>query len=341
VHTVTDGLLDSLLRNVPGAVYRCALDRDWTMHLIGEEIERISGYPASDFHESAVRSFASVIHPADRLRVEHEVFVAVEKRRPFELEYRIVHRDGHVRWVLERGCVCGEWLDGVILDVTERRRGEEAVRRETAEAARRAELEASRARIVAATDEAMRRLERDLHDGAQQRLVAAQLALRMLQRRGGHAPEAAALLEQACEHLGGGLADLRAFARGLHPTLLNDRGLAQALSALASRAPLAVDVRDELGERLASPVELALYFTASEAITNAVKHAQATTAEVRIARRDGHVTMEVRDDGVGGASLAGSTGLRGLADRLDTVGGSLDVESPPGVGTRVVATVPV
>jgi signal transduction histidine kinase len=228
----------------------------------------------------------------------------------------------------------------VIFDVTERRRGEEALRREAAESARLAEIEASRARIVAAADDAMRRLERDLHDGAQQRLVAACLALRTLERRGRLGADDAALLAEACEHLDAGLADLRAFAHGLHPALLGERGLAPALSALVSRAPIVVEVHDELAERLPSPVELALYFTAAEAITNSVKHARATAAQVRLWRQNGRVAMEVRDDGVGGASVEGSTGLRGLADRLDTVGGSLEVESPPGAGTRVVATVP-
>ena len=116
--------------------------------------------------------------------------------------------------------------------------------------------------------------------------------------------------------------------------------LAPALTALVARAPVVVAVHDEVGERLPSPVELALYFTAAEAITNCVKHAQATAAEVRLCRQNGPVTMEVRDDGVGGASVDGSTGLRGLADRLDTIGGSLDVQSPPGAGTRLWVSVP-
>jgi PAS domain S-box-containing protein len=126
-------LLASLARNIPGAIYRCALDRDWTMQLIGEEIERITGYPAEDFVESRVRTFVSLIHVEDRDRVERTVWEAVQAGRPFELEYRVVTASGEERWVLERGCAVGggrqEWLDGIIFDITERRRFEEAARR--------------------------------------------------------------------------------------------------------------------------------------------------------------------------------------------------------------------
>src|SRR3954451_13662038 len=171
------------MRNVPGAIYRGAYDTDWTMDIIGDEIERISGYPASDFVGSAVRTFASVIHPEDRAMVERAVAAAVARDEPFALEYRIVHRSGELRWVLERGCLTNGFLDGVIFDVSERKRGEQALLGREVEAARVAELQASRARIVAAADVARRRLERDLHDGAQQRFVAACLTLQLLGRR--------------------------------------------------------------------------------------------------------------------------------------------------------------
>src|SRR3954451_5864752 len=130
------------MRNVPGAIYRGAYDTDWTMDIIGDEIERISGYPASDFIDSAVRTFASVIHPDDRAMVERDVDAAVARGEPFALEYRIVHRRGEGRWVLERGCLNGAFLDGVIFDVSDRKRGEEALRSRDVEAARVAELEA-------------------------------------------------------------------------------------------------------------------------------------------------------------------------------------------------------
>jgi len=340
VKTATDGLLASLMRNVPGAIYRGLYDSDWTMDIIGDEIERISGHPASDFIGSEVRTFASVIHPDDRAMVEREVDAAVDRGEPFALEYRIVHRSGDIRWVLERGCLNGDYLDGVIFDVTDRKRGEEALRERAIEAARVAELEASRSRIVEAGDRARRRLERDLHDGAQQRFVAACLTLELLKRRVDLDADCAALLDQAGEHLQAGLAELRELAHGLHPTLLVERGLGEALGGLAARAPLPVEVRDELRERLAPPVEAALYFTALEAVTNAAKHARAALASVRLWRADGHVALEVADDGVGGAAIEAGSGLRGLADRLDAVGGSLRLDSGPGEGTRLLALVP-
>jgi PAS domain S-box-containing protein len=126
-------LLVSLARNIPGAIYRCALDSDWTMHLIGDEIERITGFPPGDFVENRCRSYASLIHPDDRERVERDVWEAVEAGRQFELEYRVVTASGEERWVLERGCAVEgherEWLDGIIFDITDRRRFEETARR--------------------------------------------------------------------------------------------------------------------------------------------------------------------------------------------------------------------
>ena len=167
--------LQALVSNVPGAIYRCSHDADYTMEVISEHIERISGYPPSDFIQSACRSFASIIHPEDRAEVERAVDAAVDAGRPFALEYRVVRADGTTRWVLERGqLVHGQdgrsWLDGVIFDITERRRAEEILRQRGVEQARMAELRASRTRIVNAADSARRRIQRDLHDGAQQRL---------------------------------------------------------------------------------------------------------------------------------------------------------------------------
>src|SRR4051794_9002575 len=149
-------LLTSLTRNVPGAIYRCTLDSDWTMHLIGDEIERITGYPAEDFIDNRRRTYGSVIHPDDRAHVEQSVWEAVDSERQFEIEYRVVTASGEDRWVLERGCVVHgekcEWLDGIIFDITARRRFEEAARRAEAEAAVARELAESRKRIVLAGD---------------------------------------------------------------------------------------------------------------------------------------------------------------------------------------------
>ena len=174
--------LASLVGNIPGAVYRCACDRIWTMEWISAEIERIVGYPPSDFIDNAVRNFASVTHPDDVEGVEVAVFAAADNGRPYGLEYRLVHADGSIRWVLERGQVLEaedgrRWLDGVIFDITARREAEDALREHAVMQAQLAEVVASRTRILEAADRARRAIERDLHDGAQQRFVS--LALRL------------------------------------------------------------------------------------------------------------------------------------------------------------------
>src|SRR5262249_17757386 len=149
--------LAALVANVPGAIYRCALDQDWTMTMISDEIERISGYPPSDFVHNRARTFASIIHPDDRADVEREVRAATREDRPYALEYRIVRHDGEVAWVLERGQLVVEsddqaWLHGVLFDITERKHAEDVLRRREAEEARIRELKAARGRIIAAQD---------------------------------------------------------------------------------------------------------------------------------------------------------------------------------------------
>jgi signal transduction histidine kinase len=339
-------LLMSLARNIPGAIYRCALDADWTMYLIGDEIERITGYPASDFVENRVRTYMSLIHPDDCDRVERDVWAAVEAGRQFELEYRVRSAWGEERWVLERGCAVQgherEWLDGIIFDITDRRGFEQAARRAEAEAAVAREVAESRKRIMRAADEARRRIERDLHDGAQQSLVCALITLRRGMHRLADDPQSAAqLLQTTQDHLERGLQDLRDLAHGIHPSLLGAHGLAAALGEVAARAPVPVTVVDELGQRLAADVEAALYFSAAEAVTNAAKHAQPTEVQVHIGRQNGSAYVEVRDDGVGGASPGQGSGLRGLGDRLATLGGAIRIASPPGAGTTIVAEVPL
>jgi PAS domain S-box-containing protein len=341
-----EGFLGSLLRNVPGAVYRCDADAAFTMRLLGDEIERLTGYPASDFIGNERRTFASIIHPEDGERVQREVLEAIAADEPFALEYRILTAAGELRWILDRGLRAvdasgRQFLDGIIFDITRRRLAEEARRRSEAAAARAAELEASRARIVAASDDARRRIERDLHDGAQQRLVAASIALRVAERNLKEAPvDAVMLLARARGQLDAGIEELRELARGIHPAVLTDRGLPDALRALADRAGVPVLVDCGLAERLAPDVESALYYCAAEAITNVVRHADATRAEVRLRRADGVVALEVSDDGAGGARPGGGSGLGGLADRLAVVGGRLDVDSEQGRGTVLRATVP-
>jgi signal transduction histidine kinase len=202
--------------------------------------------------------------------------------------------------------------------------------------ARVEELRLSRLRIMEAGDAARRRIERDLHDGAQQQLVALALDLRMLKAR---------LKDPAIDDLSArlatALAELRELARGIHPAILTDRGLTPAISSLADRGTVPIETDVEVLERLPAPVEAAAYFLVAEALTNVARYAEASSARVEV-RRDGEdLVVEVADDGVGGVDPEAGNGLRGLDDRVAAVGGTLEIDSPVGGGTRVRARIPV
>jgi PAS domain S-box-containing protein len=228
-------------------------------------------------------------------------------------------------------------------DIGERKAQEAEVHRLNAELhARLDELAASRSRIVAAGDVERRRLERNLHDGAQQRLVALSLALRLARNQLDADPEATkAALAAAADELSLALDELRELARGLHPAVLSDHGLRTAVHALASRATLPVEIEDVPDGRLPEPVEAGAYYLIAEALTNVTKYAEASAVRVRVEASDGALLVEVADDGVGGADPAGGTGLRGLADRVEALGGSLEVVSPEGGGTTLRAEIPL
>src|SRR5436190_7377572 len=207
--------------------------------------------------------------------------------------------------------------------------------------ARVEELQSSRSRLLEVSTFERRRLERDLHDGAQQRLVALSLQIGLARRKLEKDPETSArLLDAAHDELRTALEELRELARGIHPAILTDRGLGPAVEALAERAPLPVKLEEMPEDRMPPPVEAAAYFVVSESLTNIVKYAAAAHASVRVARADGYAVVEVRDDGVGGADPAIGTGLRGLADRIEALDGRLEVHSPPGEGTLVRANIP-
>jgi signal transduction histidine kinase len=191
------------------------------------------------------------------------------------------------------------------------------------------EVRASRSRIVAATDAERRRIERNLHDGAQQRLVTLSLALGIAAGR--HAGAGSDVLERARDEVDEAIAELRELARGIHPTLLREEGLLAAVEALARRTRLPVTVEGSAGDRLPDVVELAAYFLVSEALTNIVKHAEASQATLRVA---------VADTGVGGARATSDSGLAGLRDRLEVLDGTLRIESEPGAGTRISVEIP-
>ena len=199
-------------------------------------------------------------------------------------------------------------------------------------------------RVVAAADAARRRIERDLHDGAQQQLVAVALGLRVAQAKLASDPAGAApILAQAIDQLAHATAELRELARGIHPAVLTDHGLVPAVQALAARATLPVDVIEMPGDRLPAPVEAALYYTVAEALTNVSRYACATCVTVRITADNDEARVEVADDGIGGADggTGSGSGLRGLADRLGALDGRLEIESPPGAGTCLRAAVPL
>jgi signal transduction histidine kinase len=219
-----------------------------------------------------------------------------------------------------------------------------ALENERLDAALRArldELRSSRERMLEIGLEERRRLERDLHDGAQQRLVAMALNIRLARAKLNEDPLAAErLLANAGSELESALEELRELARGIHPAVLTDRGLATALETLASRAPVPVELGELPDERLPEAVELVAYFVIAEALTNVAKYAEASHATVQVGRDNGRVVVEVTDDGVGGADPGRGTGLRGLADRLAVVDGRLEVESERGQGTTVTARIP-
>jgi signal transduction histidine kinase len=203
------------------------------------------------------------------------------------------------------------------------------------------ELRASRARIVESADAARRRIERDLHDGAQQRLVALALTLRTARTRVEHDPQAAgAMLDTAAGELDAAIRELRELARGIHPAVLSDHGLRSALEGLAQRMPLPVEIAATPAERLPEQVEATAYFVVAEALTNVSRYAHAGSAGVEVTRDGDRVSVRVSDDGIGGADPGKGSGLRGLADRVAAVDGRLELDSPPGRGTTVHAVIP-
>ena len=206
--------------------------------------------------------------------------------------------------------------------------------------ARLEELRGSRARILEAAQSERRRLERDLHDGAQRRLVALSLELGLLGERLDSDPETSRALEQARDELVESLHELRELARGIHPAVVAGHGLEVALESLVARAPVPVRLTVDLDGRLPERIEMAAYYLVSEGLANVAKYARAAGAKVDITRRNGELVVEVVDDGVGGANTDGGSGIRGLADRVEALGGRLRVWSPGGGGTRVRAEIP-
>jgi signal transduction histidine kinase len=211
-----------------------------------------------------------------------------------------------------------------------------------ANAEAQAALTASRARIVATADATRRRIERNLHDGAQQRLVSLALDLRAVEAAAAAGTgDLVSELDRIAAGMDGVLEDLREIARGLHPAILADGGLRPALKTLARRSAIPVDLDVQVNRRLPEPVETAAYYTVAEALTNAAKHAHATSADIEAAESDGVLHVRVRDNGRGGANFGDGSGLLGLKDRAQALGGHLRLDSPPGAGTTLEITLPL
>lgn len=305
---------------------------------------------------------ASQFHAEDRDAVVQLIEHCRRSGQPFESTHRVVRPDGTVRWRQARGRAVSAGGRTVriyvtVQDITRRVEREQALRHSLDESRRlaseneglRHEIEAklkevreSRARIVQAADDARRRLERDLHDGAQQRLTTLGLILRTAQAQLGTdaAPELTEALSDALAELQAGLAELRALARGLHPAILTDEGLVAALEGLAGRAPIPVELSAGSLPRLRSQIEATAYYVASEALTNTVRHAGASSAQVTVEQRGGALIVTVSDDGAGGARIEGGSGLRVLSDRVAALDGTLEIDSPASAGTRVRAELP-
>jgi signal transduction histidine kinase len=242
------------------------------------------------------------------------------------------------------GTIVAGSLEGPLPEETELRMGEftELLAIAIGNASSRAELAASRARIVVAADEARRRFERNLHDGVQQRLVSLALRLRRIERRlPGEDRAVKAALSESVQELNAATDEVREIAQGIHPAILTQGGLAPALRTLARRSSMPVEVVVECEERLPEPVEVAAYYVAAEALTNAAKHAAASRARVALERDDGLVRLLVSDNGVGGADASTGSGLTGIRDRVEALGGSFTVRSPRGQGTSLDVALPL
>jgi PAS domain S-box-containing protein len=309
---------------------------------VNPAFERTLGYPLRALRS---RPFLEVIHPEDLpwLRTMFDEFVRGARDDMIGVEHRVICRDGSVRWLQSNSRVLPERavVFAVARDVTDRRRADAELRdaHRTVEASR-AELAASRARIVAATDDERRRVVRDLHDGAQARLVHTIVTLKMARSAMEDGQDdSPALLGEALDNAERAHAELRELAHGILPEALTRGGLRAGVEMLASRTPVPVENGVSVG-RLSAAVEATAYFVVAEALTNIAKHAHATRATVTARITDGTLCIHVGDDGVGGVRPDGS-GLLGLADRLAAVDGRLRVESPACGGTLIAAAIPI
>ena len=332
------GELQALVDSSPLAIVEFGLDR--CVRLWNPAAERIFGWSSDEMLGRGDLPLA----PASKRAESEELFARV-RAGEWVTDYETVRqrKDGTLVDVAIAAAPVKDGSGRVIgnmvayTDITERKVQEGELHRLNAELHDRLEeLAASRARIVTAGDTERRRLERNLHDGAQQRLVSLAVTLQIaLSKLDSDPAVTRTTLVAAVDELALAVDELRELARGLHPAVLNDRGLRAAVETLASRAPVPVEIADIPAERLPEPVEAAAYYVIAEGLTNVAKYARASVVHVRVAACDSKVVVEVSDDGVGGADPATGSGLRGLADRVEALGGAFEVVSPVGAGTTL------
>jgi PAS domain S-box-containing protein len=330
--------LRTLMTNVPGAIYRCANDEHWTMELISDDIERISGYPPSDFIGNACRTFESVIHPDDRDQVRHNVTQATQLGELFSLEYRIIRADGSVAWVLERGQqVHGRnnrsWLDGVIFDISERRRAED-------------ELHHSLRQLAIVEDR--ERIARELHDGVIQSLFGVGMTLQAASLVTDQPDAVRVCLATSIDSIESVIEDVRNYVFQLRPGLLVDGQLHAAIDRMArdfqslSGVVTVVDVDASVAAVLA-PRAGDIVQLAREALSNVRRHARATTCRISLKPTEGAALRQIDDDGDGfepTAAVHSGQGLRNMAERTAKLEGQLSIDSGT-TGTTVTIWLPL
>jgi PAS domain S-box-containing protein len=323
-------LLNAIANWAPSLL--CLVDADGRVrpYASNKAFERTMGYEPEQ--TGGVLFWKRYVPPEDAPAVQAAIEAVIAGGPVEERDGRWLTRSGeivHVLWsctplpMIESGPV----FLVLAADINERKRHEEEVR-------------SSRARLVVAADEARRRLERNLHDGAQQRLMSLLLSLRLARSKSALDATVADFLDGAVDELAAALEELRELARGIHPEMLTRRGLAAALRVVAERAPVPVEL-DVPAARYPEAVEAAAYYVVSEALANVAKYADASRASVRVRPTGGRLEVEVSDDGVGGVDASRGTGLRGLEDRVAALDGSFSVDSPASGGTRIRAAIPL
>lgn len=330
--------LRTLISNAPGAIYRCTNDPHWTMEIISDDIERISGYPPTDFINSMVRSFASIIHPDDREKVERDVAEATGRGELFVLEYRIIRSDGSIAWVRERGQqVSGSggrsWLDGVIFDISEWKQVED-------------QLHESQRQLAVATDR--ERIARELHDGVIQSLSGVLLTLQAVDAAVEQPDVVRQRLSYSLDLIDSAIKELRDYVFDLRPTQLGNHSLYDALRRLTkdfqdnSGVVTVLDLDPGVSSQLLSLTSDIVQLV-REALSNVRRHARATTCQVSLRQVDGLAVLEIDDDGHGfepATVWSRGQGLRNMAERSTGLGGLLEIDS--GVtGTTVTVRLPL